>query len=41
MLLGGDPFVGTKYTDILPLFDDDPETKVVVLLGEIGGGVGS
>lgn len=35
--LGGDPVVGTQYTDVLKRFDDDPETDVVVLLGEIGG----
>ena len=35
--LGGDPVVGTQYTDVLDRFNADPETDVVVLLGEIGG----
>lgn len=35
--LGGDVCVGTSYLDVLPLFERDPATEVVVLLGEIGG----
>jgi succinyl-CoA synthetase alpha subunit len=35
--LGGDPVVGTSFVDALPLFQDDPETDAVVLVGEIGG----
>jgi succinyl-CoA synthetase alpha subunit len=35
--LGGDPVVGTTFVDGLKLFGEDPETKVVVLIGEIGG----
>lgn len=35
--IGGDPSVGTSFVDILELFEDDPETNRVVLLGEIGG----
>lgn len=35
--LGGDPVVGTSFVDALPLFQDDPETDLVVLVGEIGG----
>lgn len=35
--LGGDPVVGTDHAVVLRLFDDDPGTSVVVLLGEIGG----
>lgn len=35
--LGGDPVVGTSYADVLPLFDTDPETDLVVLIGEPGG----
>ena len=35
--IGGDPLVGTSFVDILRLFKDDPETDVVVLIGEIGG----
>lgn len=35
--LGGDPVVGTSFTDALPLFQADPETDILVLVGEIGG----
>lgn len=35
--LGGDPVVGTSFVDALPLFHDDPDTDVLVLVGEIGG----
>jgi succinyl-CoA synthetase alpha subunit len=35
--LGGDPVVGLDYVDILKWFEDDPETKGVALIGEIGG----
>jgi succinyl-CoA synthetase alpha subunit len=35
--LGGDPLPGTSFVDILKLFQADPETKAVVLIGEIGG----
>ena len=35
--IGGDPLIGTSFTDTLKLFDGDPETHVVVLIGEIGG----
>lgn len=35
--LGGDPVVGTSFVDALPLFEADPETDVIVLVGEIGG----
>jgi succinyl-CoA synthetase alpha subunit len=35
--LGGDPVVGTSFVDALPLFQDDPETDVLVMVGEIGG----
>jgi succinyl-CoA synthetase alpha subunit len=35
--IGGDPIVGTTFTELLPLFEEDPETKVVVMVGEIGG----
>jgi succinyl-CoA synthetase alpha subunit len=35
--IGGDPIIGTTFTDILELFAGDPETEAVVLIGEIGG----
>jgi succinyl-CoA synthetase alpha subunit len=35
--LGGDPILGTTFADVLPLFEADPETRAVVLVGEIGG----
>jgi succinyl-CoA synthetase alpha subunit len=35
--IGGDPVVGTTFVDCLALFEEDPETEAVVLLGEIGG----
>ncbi len=35
--IGGDPIVGTSLVDILAMFEDDPETSRVVLIGEIGG----
>ncbi|MFN2609539.1 MAG: succinate--CoA ligase subunit alpha, partial [Actinomycetota bacterium] len=35
--IGGDPIVGTQFIDVLERFEADPETKVVVLMGEIGG----
>jgi succinyl-CoA synthetase alpha subunit len=35
--LGGDPVVGTSFVDALPLFETDPETDLLVLVGEIGG----
>ena len=35
--IGGDPIVGSGYLDILPMFEADPETKLVLLIGEIGG----
>jgi succinyl-CoA synthetase alpha subunit len=35
--IGGDPIVGSNFVDILTLFRDDPETRAVVLIGEIGG----
>lgn len=35
--LGGDRVVATTYTDILPLFEKDLETKAVIMIGEIGG----
>lgn len=35
--IGGDPIIGTTFKDLLPLFNDDPETEAVVVIGEIGG----
>jgi succinyl-CoA synthetase alpha subunit len=35
--IGGDPVLGSTFVDLLPLFDEDPETQAVVLVGEIGG----
>jgi succinyl-CoA synthetase alpha subunit len=35
--IGGDPIVGQKYIDLLKLFEQDPETEAVILIGEIGG----
>ena len=35
--IGGDPILGMTFIDVLPLFEADPETKVVVMVGEIGG----
>ena len=35
--LGGDPVVGTSFTDALPLFEKDPETDLLVMVGESGG----
>ncbi len=34
--LGGDPITGVNFIDILKLYEADPETKVIVLIGEIG-----
>ncbi len=35
--IGGDPVIGTTFVDALGLFEADPETKAVVMIGEIGG----
>jgi succinyl-CoA synthetase alpha subunit len=35
--IGGDPIIGLSYKQLLPMFEIDPETEAIVMIGEIGG----
>jgi succinyl-CoA synthetase alpha subunit len=35
--IGGDPIIGASFLDVLQLFENDPETRQVIMIGEIGG----